>query len=341
MDFRGLDATIQDLCHKGLAHSTHRTYKAAVNRYTSFCVKYGISNAFPTNELILCRFVASLAQDGLAPSTVKSYLSGIRHAQIMDGYPDIHMTDTMPRLKLLQSGVARDRAARGVQTKQRLPITVGLLRSMLNVWTTLDRDQAFNHTMLRAAATVCFFGFFRSGEITVPSRAACDSRYHLYWGDVAVEEGNPPAMIRVHLKRSKCDQLGRGVSVFIGRSGVFPCAVTEVMNYVRVRGPDPGPFFRFADGCPLTKAAFVARVKSALSASGISPDQYSGHSFRVGAATAAAEAGLEDSTVRLLGRWSSDAFLRYVRTPRDSLAAFSSAIVRPASTQPSGRTATH
>ena len=223
------------------------------------------------------------------------------------------MTDTMPRLKLLQSGVAWDRAARGMQTKQRLLITVGLLCSMLNVWMTLDRNQAFSHTMLRAAATDVFLGFSGFLSVQCATVATISIGATWWWRKATLWWW----FTTVHLKHSKCDQLGQGVSVFIGWSGVFPCAITELMNYVRVRGSDPGPFFCFAYGCPLTKAVFIARVKSMLLASGISPDQYSGHSFRVGTATAAAEADLEDFTVRLLGRWSSDAFLHYVRTPRD------------------------
>ena len=79
-----------------------------------------------------------------------------------------------------------------------------------------------------------------------------------------------------------------------------------------------------SDGSPLTKAFFVASVRQALVRFGVNPRSYAGHSFRIGAAMAAAEAGVEDSVIQSLGRWNSTAFLRYIRTPRETLAAFTS-----------------
>ncbi len=50
---------------------------------------------------------------------------------------------------------------------------------------------------------------------------------------------------------------------------------------------------------------------------------YSGHSFRRGAATMAAKRGMDDSVIKMLGRWKSSAFQLYVRTLRVQLAAIS------------------
>ena len=44
-------------------------------------------------------------------------------------------------------------------------------------------------------------------------------------------------------------------------------------------------------------------------------DRYKGHSFRIGAASPAAECGYSETQIRLLGRWKSDAFKKYIRLP--------------------------
>ena len=72
---------------------------------------------------------------------------------------------------------------------------------------------------------------------------------------------------------------------------------------------------------------FVAKVREAMSLAGLNYDNYSGHSFRIGAAMTAAQKGISDSTIKMLGRWKSSAYALYIKTPRDHLARFSATLV--------------
>ena len=80
-----------------------------------------------------------------------------------------------------------------------------------------------------------------------------------------------------------------------------------MLAYLAVRGKEPGPLFRLSDGRLLTKQIFVDEVRSALSVLGYDYTSYAGHSFRIGAATTAAECGIEDSLIknsRTMGEFS-------------------------------------
>ena len=95
-----------------LADSTQKTYRVALNCYSQFCTMYGV-NPFPVSESLLCYFVASLARQGLTPATIRTYLAGVRHAQIMRGFEEPRQHSTLPRLHLLQAGVKRVRCQQG------------------------------------------------------------------------------------------------------------------------------------------------------------------------------------------------------------------------------------
>ncbi len=203
----------------------------------------------------------------------------------------------------------------------RLPITLQVLIAIKQLW---ERD-GITHDMW-AAATLCFFGFFRSGEITVPSVAAFNPTVHVTWGDVTFDNSANPSSACMKLKRSKCDQFGAGVNVHLGQTGSPLCPIAALLAYIASRRDTPGPFFRDTHGNPLTKGVFVRRICRALTRLGFPAAQFAGHSFRIGAATAAVEAGLEDSAIQSLGCWSSSAFLLYIRTPKNQLARFTSRI---------------
>ena len=247
----------------------------------------------------------------------------LRHMQVTLGLPEPRAFSSLPRLKLVQAGVQRTHALRkSGPVKARLPITPLILKKMRENWSSgvIDIDT----TMLWAASVLCYFGFFRPGEITVPSQAAYQPPgLHLSWGHVALDNPTEPAMIRVLLQRSKTDQLGKGVEVFVGKTGCDSCPVSAVAAYMVARRNQQGPFFKFKDGRPLTKSKFTHAVRDVLQKSGLPYQSFAGHSFRIGTATAAAKAGIEDSVIRMLGRWNSSAFLVYIQTPREQLAQIS------------------
>ena len=181
--------------------------------------------------------------------------------------------------------------------------------------------------MLWAAACVGFFGFLRAGEFTSPSLNAFDPEVHLCLSDVALDSHTSPSMVRLRIKQSKTDPFRLGVDVFLGSTGGNICPVQAIIRCIAVRSPNPGPLFVTQVGSPLTRAMLVTHLHAALQQAGIPSSQYSGHSFRIGAATTAARNGMEDSLIQTLGRWKSEAYKIYIRIPRQDLAAASATLL--------------
>lgn len=146
-------------------------------------------------------------------------------------------------------------------------------------------------------------------------------------GDIAIDNPNTPTLMQVTLKASKTDPCRKGVNIFLGNTSTELCPVAAMLAFMAVRGCQQGFLFTFQAGHYLTKARFIQHVRLALQAAGFNCKKYSGHSFRIGVATMAHAKGFNDSTIKMLGRWESNAYLMYVKTPRQSLAKFSSQLM--------------
>ena len=178
-----------------MATSTHRTYQSALKRFYAFCSLFNVVSPFPVSEDILCYFSSYLAAQHVSPQ--KPYLAGICHMKVTLG---LRSCSSLPRLRLVQAGIQGTYLEQDSQTAHvRLPITPAILRAMRSTLEPRATDP--DVIMLWATAVLCFFGFFRSGEITVPNAEGFNPKIHLAWGDVAVDS----TQLKIRLKRSKTD----------------------------------------------------------------------------------------------------------------------------------------
>ena len=139
-------------------------------------------------------------------------------------------------------------------------------------------------------------------------------------------------MLQIRLRRAKADPFGKGVNVFLGKTESQLCPVRALLSFLSVRPQtsQEAPLFVNKKGAPLTKEAFVKRIRAALARAGIDQSAYSGHSFRIGAASVAAARNVPAHTIKMLGRWSSEAYMLYIRQSRANLAAVSPLLAGPA-----------
>ena len=99
------------------------------------------------------------------------------------------------------------------------------------------------------------------------------------------------------------------------QNNTLVCPVSTILRYLFTRLPllsqGDSPLFIHKDGSPLTKVQFVSRVRQALSAVGIHSSKYARHSFKIGAATSAIQAGCPDHLIKALGQWDPSAYQSY------------------------------
>ena len=132
------------------------------------------------------------------------------------------------------------------------------------------------------------------------------SFHDVFWGK--------SGKLTLRIKGSKTDPFRVGCHIELVRLDHVLCPVTALGDYLAVRGSQVGPLFVFSDGTFLTRNGLSDIIKSCF------PNQnFNTHSFRIGGASAAAQAGVSILVIKELGRWKSDSFLRYIHFPEKEL----------------------
>ena len=194
LDLATVDQDVEDYFSRGLAAVTWKTYQAGQRPYLEFCEQATIP-PLPASESALCHFVTVLANNRIAHKTIKIYLSAVHQLYIEKGLPEPRM-EKMSKLSHVLRGVCTMQPTNSRFT--RLLITPGILLRIKKGWERepLVQDKA----MLWAALLLCYFGFFRSGEICAPSSGSFNDRDHLTFVDVLVDNLTNPQQLCILLK---------------------------------------------------------------------------------------------------------------------------------------------
>ncbi len=115
------------------------------------------------------------------------------------------------------------------------------------------------------------------------------------------------------LGHSKTDQFYRGHTLHIAQTKPSICSVQHMKAYVQAGYKWHGPLFMFKDGAPLIRKRCLQYIRYSLKHSGYDPMNFNTHSFRIGAATTAAQSGTKQETIQRLGCWRSKAVQAYIR----------------------------
>lgn len=128
-------------------------------------------------------------------------------------------------------------------------------------------------------------GFLRLGEITYTGtvlKKTSFSKTKVIRSDVSFAEGNQYAVLR--LKESKTDTKHTGVQIILAATGERICPVAALARfYILDSQPANAPLFRLSSGA-FSRFSVVTALKKRISLVGLAQSNYSGHTFRKGAA---------------------------------------------------------
>ena len=139
--------------------------------------------------------------------------------------------------------------------------------------------------------SMTFFGFLRIGEITVAKQQSIHSNL-LHLGQVTRQcfrNGRVVSLV-ITFTNYKHNYNQTAFSLILHRQ-LTACPVQSFLDYLTLRGTENGPLFINEDGSPILRSEFSIKLCSIIRLCGLDPTRYKGHSFRIGAATYAAEQG--------------------------------------------------
>ena len=224
----------------------------------------------------------------------------------VQGWPD--PTQDFIVSKLL-AGCRRDNSS----TDQRWPISVSVLARMIGALPQICSNR-YEAILFQATMLGAYFGFMRIGEFAAISKTH-SQRSLLQASDVEFQDvGQSNASVLISFRYTKNNQAGPPQVVRLVRSADENiCPVRALYEFAQLRPQLPGNFFCHFGGTPLTQYQFNATLRKVLSFLGLGDFPYRAHSFRIGAASTAADSGIPLDDIKVMGRWRSDAAQFYIR----------------------------
>ena len=282
-----------NLIKGALAKSTTSCYNKTLSEYQSFLKQYHFSDT--PNPGVLVLFIAHLHKMGLSASSIITKMSAISYFHHLKGCQDVVHSF------LVQKALCGLRKL-NPSSDNRLPLTLSNLRQMVLHTTHVTKSYYFS-ALLQSMLTLAFYGFLRPGEVT-------GHQHNLQMSNVSVI-GNQITIKFLHFKHHQ----GKPVSILIPPQGQDVCPVRTLQSYLKERGTAPGPLFCHKNFDPISYNTFNVWFRQLLILCGIK-GQLNLHSLRIGAATNASMRGVPSSKIKLMGRWKSSAYLRYIRIPK-------------------------
>jgi len=303
----------------GLSKKTWSSYKTAERMLMTCLQQNGRRLELPIsrdNILIFIEWLITVRK--VKASTIENYLAGVRQLHIVKGMDPPAIKSEL--VKLVLKGKANSDAIekRKHSEARRMPITLKvltLLKECIRRWTASPGEKRLTW----AVSTLAFAGSFRIGELLCRSESEFDPDFDLLSEDITVtEDEKGRGKLSVKLKCPKENKTGIETIVDVFQTDNATCPVKAFRKWQEnSRGEQGQPAFRQDCGRPLTGKKLNVILKKLLSPHfDYEKGTFTTHSFRSGVPSMMGAAGMSEKDIKAVGRWSSRAYMHYVKKPR-------------------------
>ena len=244
----------------------------------------------------LAQFVALCHAQSFRPSRITSYVSAIAYVHKIKGL--LNLGEAFLVKKLLH-GTRRSQCI-----DKRHPFTLTQIRILITALPSVVSSK-YKCILFSVMFLTAFFALLRVGEFRLSSTG---HQNMLTWYQLTfqhVDSKISSALLKIsHYKHSH------------GQQAFIPLARQTVLALLRYRKRSPfksGPLFHARSGNPISCTHFRTVLRECVIRSHLDPSSYTGHSLRIGGATQAHSQQIPLEFIKRLGRWKSQAFLRYIR----------------------------
>ena len=300
---RELDNVAQLMTQASLSANTRRAYLSIIKKFLIFIRRdLNVNNAFPATSMHVKSYLAHLFQIGLSPPTLLTHTSAIAFVHKIAGYQD--PTNNF-FIKRMLTGACKLKST--PDTRQ--PFLPHHIKSITASIKALQQS-SYIKAMLNAMILLAYNAMLRVGEITAHSLKANNLNIIKFQHIHISSKG-----LIIHMQAFKHSQNNQ-VHIKIPEHQKGPlCPVKALRAFVAVRGQGHGPLFVFQNGDPVTCHFFNDQLNILITMSGLQQGKYSSHSLRIGGATTAIMYGASEAQLKVMGRWKSNAFRKYIRAP--------------------------
>ena len=315
-----LRAVLSHTANFSLSKSTWSTYKTALNRLKDCAIDTNAKLDLPLDEKKILIFIGYLLNKKLAASTIDSYLSGLRQAQIAAGMGDMNLRT--PLIKQILRGRKNQSLSERNNSRERLPVTPAILKVMKDYLKKSELHPE-RKLLIWCIASIGFNGGFRIHEILPQNKKTYDPFKTLLREDVSLAtvevEGENIQTIQIRLKTEKTNRSKKHTIVDLYQSKNSICPVNAFIKWstAREKCEETLPLFLDEEGQSFTGRRFNLFLDGFVKARFPKIEgKITSHSFRARLATMLGQLGYSDEEIKSSGRWSSRAFLEYLKLPR-------------------------